>query len=141
MFDLMPFGRRNDWLRSLESMEKDMLSDFGGSMSTFQTDVLDKGDRYVIESELPGFEKKDINIDIENGYLTVRAEHKEETEKKEEGRYLRRERHYGSFSRSFDLSDIQEDQIKASYDNGLLTLTLPKKAPTSKPTSRRIELE
>ena len=88
---------------------------------------MDKGSNYVVETELPGFDKKDIDIDIENGYLTVRAEHKEEREHKEDGKYLRRERQYGSFMRSFDLSEIDESGIKASYQNGLLTLTMPKK--------------
>ena len=80
MFDLMPFGRRDDWFRSLESMEKDFFNGFGGSLGSFRTDVLDKGNRYIVEAELPGFEKKDISIDVENGCLTVRAEHKEEKE-------------------------------------------------------------
>lgn len=141
MFDLMPFGRRDDWFRSLESMEKDFFNGFGGSLDSFSTDVLDKGNRYIVEAELPGFEKKDISIDVENGYLTVRAEHKEEKEQKEDGRYLRRERRYGSFVRSFDVSDIDEKEIKASYENGLLTLTMPKKEPSQRPAPRRIELE
>lgn len=141
MFDLMPFGRRDDWFRSLESMEKDLFNGFGGSLGSFRTDVLDKGDRYVVEAELPGFDKKDIKIDIEDGYLTIRAEHTEEKEEKEKGHYLRKERRYGSFARSFDLSDVEESKIKASYDNGLLTLALPKKEPSQKPAPRRIDLE
>lgn len=141
MFDLMPFGRRNDWFDSLDAMEKDF---FGGSKNTlrsFKTDILDKGSNYVVETELPGFDKKDIDIDIENGYLTVRAEHKEEREHKEDGKYLRRERQYGSFMRSYDLSEIDESGIKASYQNGLLTLTMPKKEPSKIQASRKIELE
>ncbi len=141
MFDLMPFGHRDNWIRSLESMEKDFWNGFGGALGAFRTDVLDQKDQYVVEAELPGFEKKDISIDVKDGYLTVHAAHKEESEQKDEGQYLRRERRYGSFTRSFDLSGIDESKIKAAYENGLLTLNLPKKEAAPQQPTRRIELE
>ena len=69
--------------------------------------------------------------------LTISAEHKEEKEEKDEqGNYLRRERRYGSFSRSFDVSGIDEKGITAAYENGILKLTLPKAMPAVEPTHR-----
>ena len=73
--------------------------------------------------------------------MTIRAERHSEVEKKDKKhKYIRSERSYGSYSRSFDLSDVNSDDIKCKYDNGVLTLTLPKKEPQS-PSSRRLEIE
>ena len=88
--------------------------------------MLDKGDKFVLEAELPGFQKEDIDIHVEGNTLTISAQHKEESEEKKEGKFVRRERKYGSFTRSFDISDIDQAKINASYDNGILSVELPK---------------
>ncbi|MPN59108.1 18 kDa heat shock protein [bioreactor metagenome] len=94
----------------------------------------------MLEADLPGFDKKDIKIDIDGGYLTINAErHSKSEEKDDKNNYIRCERSYGSFSRSFDVSAINTDAIAASYDNGVLKLTMPKKTPEV-PTSRRLEI-
>jgi HSP20 family protein len=72
---------------------------------------------------MPGFNKEDIKISVENDYLTVAAE---KDEVKEDKKYVVRERHYGKVERSFYIGDVQKDNIKASYDNGILTINVPK---------------
>ena len=114
----------------------------GGDMAAtdFKTDIKDNGKEYVLEAELPGFKKEDIHVDIEDGYMTISAERSNETEKKDDkGNFVRRERSYGSFSRSFDVSSVKTEDITGEYKDGVLTLTMPKKEENV-PTSRRIEI-
>lgn len=139
MFDLMPFGRReNNLFNYFDNMEKNFFGDMAQSFSTFRTDVIDEGDKYVLKAELPGFQKEDIKIDIEGSYLTISAQHSDETEEKKDN-FVRRERRYGSFARSFDISDIKSNDITADYTSGILSLNLPKVEGTV-PESRRIEI-
>lgn len=89
-------------------------------------DIYDKDNKVVIEAELPGFDKKDINVDVKGRELTLSAEHKKEEEIKEE-EVVRRERYYGKFKRRFNLAfDINTETISASYKNGVLILEVPK---------------
>ena len=106
-----------------------------------KTDIQDKGDSYLLSAELPGFKKEDIKLDLDGDLLTISATHSDESEKKNEGGYLCRERHFGSYSRSFDVSQIQQDGIRASYKDGVLELTLPKKEAKPLPERRAIEIE
>ena len=107
----------------------------------FRTDITDEGDFYKLEADLPGFNKEDIHLDINGDMLTLSAErHSESEDKDKHGKYLRCERSYGSYSRSFDLSDVKAEEIKAKYNNGVLTLTLPKKAQET-PASKRLQIE
>ena len=81
------------------------FSDATTAVAAFGTDVTDEGDFYKLTADLPGFKKDDIQIDVDNGILTISAERNEETEDQDKkGRYIRRERTYGSYKRSFDLS-------------------------------------
>ena len=101
----------------------------------------DAGDKFVLEAELPGFDKGDIKLDVKDGILTITAEHSENQEQKDaKGAYIRRERRYGSFSRSFDITGIDEGSITAAYNNGILELNLPKAVPVV-PESRRIAID
>ena len=135
-----------DPFREMDNFERHFFdSPFFGtsssSMAGFSTDITDEGDSYKLTADLPGFEKGDINIDINDNTLTLSAERHSEFEKEDKkGKYIRVERSYGSYSRSFDLTGIKEDEIEAKYDNGVLTLTLPKKDEV-KPTSRRLEIK
>ena len=132
MFELTPFVRRNhvaafDPFRDFDALERA----FFGSPDTpatygFKTDIKEKKDSYLLEAELPGFNKEDISIDVDGDYLTISATHKEEKEDKDDG-YVRRERRFGTYSRSFDISAVKAEAITAAYENGILTLTLPKK--------------
>lgn len=146
MFELIPFDRRGsrvsayDPFRMLDDMERSFFS--GNShpaMSSFRTDVTDTGDAFVLDAELPGFKKEDIKIDVENDCLTITAERKADEEEKQKN-FIKRERFYGSFSRSFDVSGVNVDGIEAAYNDGILKLTMPKKVETVPPT-RRLEIK
>ena len=150
MFEMRPYAKKNNSLynpfRDMDEFEKRFFaSPFGffenGVLDEFKTDVKDEGDRYELEADLPGFDKKDIHLDISGDVLTIRAErHSEHEEKEKKGKYVRCERSYGAYSREFDLSGVQSDAITAKYHDGVLKLTLPKKKE-DKPQTRRLEIE
>ena len=107
----------------------DFMSEFGcrlaGGFPTFRADIREHDKEYVIEAELPGLTKEDVKIDMHDDVLTISAEKK--TEKSEgSGNYVRRERQYGSLCRSFRVEDVDHAGVKASFENGLLAVTLPK---------------
>ncbi len=144
--------RRNNGLsvydpfRDLDRFERNFFADpfdfFGDSgAADFKADITDEGDHYMVQADLPGFAKDDIHIDINGNTLTLSAErHSEHEDKDKHGKYIRCERSYGSYSRSFDISNINADDIKAKYKNGVLTLTLPKKELKA-PEGKRLEIE
>lgn len=113
----------------------------GKPFAGIKTDIKDNGDAYELSAELPGFNKEDIKIDIDGDMLTISAEHSDSSEEKgEDNKYIRRERFYGSFSRSFDISAVNADAVSAKYENGVLTLDMPKKSPEA-PTAKRLEIQ
>ena len=147
MFEIIPFDRHirhlaaMDPFREFDELERSFFGNQKNLISAFRTDVVDTGDAYELEAELPGFAKEDIQLDVENDVLTVSAEHKsEKKEENEKKNFVKRERFYGSFTRSFDVSGINVDGIEAKYENGILTLHLPKKAAEI-PASRRLEIK
>ena len=93
-----------------------------------KTDIREKDDSFELEIDLPGYQKEDVKAELKDGYMTISAETKKENEeKKQDGRYLRRERYYGSCSRSFYVGeDVTENDIKAKFENGILHVTVPK---------------
>ena len=97
-----------------------------------KTDVRETDDSYEVDIDLPGFKKDEVNVKLEDGYITISAAKgldKDEKDKKT-GKYIRRERYAGSMSRSFYVGDgISQKDIHAKYESGILRLTLPKKAP------------
>ena len=135
MFGLTPY-ERNDLWNPFREFEKDF-----SSVNRCRTDIRDEGGKYILECEMPGFNKEDIKIDVNGSALTLCAEHKSENdEKNKNGEYIRRERSYGSYCRSFDISNIDESAIEAEYTNGVLKVTLPKKAE-QQPETKRIEVK
>jgi HSP20 family protein len=101
-------------------------------------DVFEKQDQLVIRAELPGLQREDIDVRVENGVLTLHGERKQDTEIKDEHAY-RMERIYGAFSRSFTLpTSVDATKVAASYKDGVLELTIPK-AETAKP--KQIEIK
>lgn len=138
MYDLVPFKRNsNDIFSIFNEMEKNFLQNFESQLPAFKTDIVDKGDRFVLEADLPGFNKEDINIHVDDNRLTISAQHKVSKEENKDN-YIRKERRYGSFTRSFDVSNIKTNQIKADYKNGVLIIDLPKKENIQ--NSRKIDV-
>lgn len=142
MFERIPLtrGERN-MLRELDHDFNKMERDFHREekkIASMRTDILEKEDCFLLQAELPGFRKEEISIDIEEGRLTIRAVHSDGEEKAKHP-FIRRERHYGVYERSFDLAGIEEGGITASYRHGVLELTLPKLS-AKKPESRRIDI-
>jgi len=108
-----------------------------------KTDIKEKTDKYLIGIELPGYQKENIKIDVEDGYLTVHAEINSDNEEKEEGKFVRRERYVGSCSRSFYVgNEVKSEDIKASFKNGILKIEVPKKEYKKElPEKKYIEIE
>lgn len=91
-----------------------------------KTDVQEKDGNYLIEMELPGYDKEDITADIKDGYLTIQASHEDEKDEKETN-YIRKERSYGQCSRTFYVGkQIEVTDVKASFKNGILSMAIPK---------------
>lgn len=133
--------------REMEEFERNFFKDpFGSffaenSIAEFKTDVTDEGDHYLLEADLPGFDKNDIHLDLSGDTLTISAERHSKAEQKDaKDKVVRVERSYGSYTRQYDVSAVDTDNIKAKYDNGVLTLTLPKKTPQV-PETKRLEIE
>ena len=145
MFELTPFVHGNqlrtyDPFRAMDEMQRRFFGENAMDLSGIRTDIQDKGDHYLMEADLPGFKKDDIHIDVENGMMTITAErHSEHEEKDKQGNYVRCERSYGSYQRSFDLSGIDEDNLQAAYADGVLKLTLPK-AKEQKPETHSVKI-
>lgn len=143
MFEMVPFTRTGRGLSDyFDRMER---SFFGGPnnleerFSAICTDVVDKGDKYLLRAELPGFAKEDIQINLDGDRLVISAHNKQEKEEKEGENFVRRERSYGSFIRSFNLAGIRTEEISANYRNGLLELELPK-AASQPPATKQIQI-
>ena len=93
-----------------------------------KTDIKEKHDKYLIAIDLPGYEKENIKISIEDGYLTIHAKTDSQNEEKDDGKFVRKERYIGECSRSFYVGEsISEEDIKACFKNGTLHLEIPKK--------------
>ena len=96
--------------------------------SQIKIDVKEDDAAYTVHAEVPGVPKEDINVSIDGNVVSLRAEVRQHDEKKEGEKVLRSERYFGAVARSFQLPvDVDATQAKAKYDNGVLTLTLPKK--------------
>lgn len=92
-----------------------------------KTDIREKEDKYIIEVDLPGCDKENINLELNDGYLKISSTVSKE-ENEEEEKYVRRERYYGECSRSFYVGeDITEEDIDAEFKNGILKVEIPKK--------------
>ena len=107
MYSLIPFSRTNSLNNLFDDFERSFFPAEHRQMPAFRTDIKDEGDHYLMEAELPGFNKEDIDLDVKDGMLTVSAHHEETVENKDDaGKYICRERRSGSYSRSFDITGI-----------------------------------
>lgn len=152
MFGLVPFTKNNmvkkDEFGRLfdifnEPFFNTAIAPVQSAMSgfaSFKVDVKDLGNAYELIAELPGIKKDAISLSYENGYLTIQARTQEEDDEKDDrGRYIRRERRFGTMSRSFYIDNIDDTQTKAEFKDGILKVTLPKLK--TKDTARHIEIE
>ncbi|MBQ6437895.1 Hsp20/alpha crystallin family protein [bacterium] len=129
----------------------DLFDDFfdrdifaSGTNALMKTDIKEKKDKYVIEMDLPGFEKENVKVDLADGYLKVSAESTQSHDEGDEhSRFMRRERFYGQCSRSFYVGDdVKREDVHAAFKNGVLTLSVPKVTEQEKlPESTQIAIE
>lgn len=115
------------WTKGLDQVNRKLYGKHAGK--EMLTDIREHDDHYEVEIDLPGFKKEDINIQLQNGYLTVSASKGvEENENNKEGRLVRQERYSGTMARSFYVGEeLQNEDIKAKFENGVLSLNVLKK--------------
>ena len=129
---MMMIPRRNHGFDLLGEMFSDPFFTEGES-KVMRTDIKEKKDKYLIDIDLTGYEKENIKLEVEDGYLLVHATMNSDKEEKEEGKYVRKERYVGSCSRSFYVGDdVKSEDIKASFKNGTLKIEVPKKEEKEK---------
>ena len=133
MFDMVPFTTRYTSPRTWDPFKEF----FGTVVRSAATDIKETDDAFLIETELPGYDKSEINVSMKEGVLTLKAEHK--GEKSSDEGYLRRERTWETVERSFEVSGVDTGAIHAAYVNGVLTVTLPK-LPEVIPEQHEIEV-
>lgn len=138
MFGLTPYNRkqamvgRNDgwgFGRLLDDFFTDVpFSAWMPAGSPMRADIREMEKEYVIEAEIPGANKEDIKLDLRDDVLTISVEHTEQVEEEKE-QYIRRERKFGSYSRSFQVENVKNEDVTAKYENGILKISLPKDEP------------
>ena len=135
--------RRNEFDLFRDFFEGDDLFPIRRESAIMKTDIKEKKDKYVIEMDLPGYEKENINLSLKDGYLEVTAEVKKEEDSGEDEKFVHKERYYGHCSRSFYVGDqINESEISAEFKNGILEICVPKKEEAKElPEAKRIEIK
>lgn len=122
--------------------DEDLNMENFGNLS-MKTDVKEEGNDYLLEIEMPGFEKNNISLSLKDGYLTVEGKvdrsYKEKGDKK--GSFVHRERFSGSASRSYYVGEVEEKDIRASYKDGVLHIAFPKESPKKVEEAHRIAIE
>ena len=134
--------KQDDLFPSLfgSGLESDFFNRFFGEHTFPQVDIKEMNDRYEFTVDLPGFSKEDIEVEYRDGYLEIRGNKEQDQESEDrDGRYIRRERSYGTFKRSFYIGDINEDDINGSFTDGILNLDVPK--ADEHRGGRRIQIE
>lgn len=148
MFEIIPLTHnRSFWspFREMDNLARAFFNEpfFSekAEIRPFRTDIKKTEDGYVLEADLPGFEKKDIGIELKDDVLTIKAQrHSEVEDNNKKENYVRIERSYGSYERSFDVSGIDTEKITAKYENGVLSLAMPEKEPVL-PETKTLEIE
>ncbi|SCG83939.1 18 kDa heat shock protein HSP 18 [Proteiniborus sp. DW1] len=152
MFGLSPYNRRNRGMMSRPSdffnfdsfnnfIESFFNTDFFPqvqSVGQMKVDIKEQDNKYVLEAELPGVNKDEITVELRDDMLTISVQRDERIEETKEN-YIRKERRYGSQSRSFYLENVKAEDIKAKFENGILSISLPKKEVKAK-NSRKIDI-
>jgi len=131
MFGLVPFKKNG--VRTTGDSFDDFITGFFNddfftpmaNINNFNTDIKETDTEYIVEADLPGVKKEDITLDYKNNNLIISAKRENEVNE-EKDNYIRRERSYGSFSRSFYIDNVDKNSIEASFNDGQLKITLPK---------------
>ena len=135
--------RKNEFDLFRDFFEGDDFFSTRRESSIMKTDIKEKEDKYVIEMDLPGYEKENISLTLKDGYLEVTAEVNKEETSNEKEKFVHKERYYGHCSRSFYVGEhIKEEDINAEFKNGILKVSIPKKDDTKElPETKRIEIK
>ena len=146
MFGLIPFSTNKKLSRgnTFEDLVSDFFNDdffapFNVDADNFHADIKETDNEYLVVAELPGVKKEDISLEYNDNQLVISAK-RDEFINEEKDNYIRKERHYGNFSRSFYVDNVNKDDILAKFENGELKIVLTKIEKTS-PTSNRIEIQ
>lgn len=144
MFDLIPFKKNNKLVEDTNNIMDTLFDDNFFKMSStilnrFKVDVKETEKEYIIEAELPGYNKEDIELIYKDNYLTISAKKDTKEENKKEN-YIRQERYTGETKRSFYIDNILEDKIDAEFKNGILKVVLPF-IDKEKTTKKNIEIK
>ncbi|MHC6178746.1 heat shock protein Hsp18 [Clostridium sp. JNZ X4-2] len=146
MFDMIPFRRDNSLSRG-DEFDRFVKSFFNNDFSPvginafgkdFKVDLKENDNSYVVEADLPGVNKDAVNLSFENNYLTISAKRQDSKEDKKED-FVRRERSYGEFQRSFYIDNVDDKNISASFKDGVLKVDLPK-SEKHKKESKKIDI-
>ena len=145
MFDIVPWRKNNLTQRKGDAFDNmvnsffndDFFSSLGVLKNNFSVDLKEDDNDYIIEADLPGVDKKDIEISYKNGYLNISAKRDSHEEEKKDN-YVSKERSYGEYKRSFYIDNVEEDKINADFNNGVLKVCLPK---LNKETSEAKKIE
>ena len=131
----------NDWNRGFRNMDRQLYGK--NAAREMKTDVQEHEDHYEVDIDLPGFKKEDINIELNDGYLTITASKGlNEEEKNNKGKIVRQERYSGMMQRTFYVGEqLTHEDIKAKYEDGVLSLDIPKKEEKKLPEKHTIMIE
>lgn len=152
MFGLIPYSRRN---RGMMNKPNDFFNfdSFNNFVDSFfstdffpaslnngqmKVDIIEKDNKYILEAELPGVNKDEVTVELRDDMLTISVERNEQIEEEKEN-YIRKERRYGSQSRSFYVENVKAEDISADFENGILSISLPKKEVKAN-NSRKIDI-
>lgn len=143
MMKLMPRKREDFFPKLFQSdLDSDFFDRFFKESNYPQVDVKEADGKYEVVVDVPGFSKDDIQVDFKDGYLSISGKKEESSETSEdEGHYIRKERSFGSFKRSFYVGDVDDQAIKGNFKDGVLQLTVPKPEEKESGNGKRIEIE
>ena len=138
---MMMIPRRKNEFDLFDEMFNDPFFTRGES-KLMRTDIKEKKDHYELQVDLPGYEKENIKVELSDGYLVVHASMNKAIDEEKESKYVHKERYVGECSRSFYVGDgIKEEDIKANFKNGTLTLTIPKTKQEKLEDKKYIDIE
>ena len=139
MMDMFDLFDRN-WNRGFHDMDRALYGRHADRV--MKTDIHEKDDGYEIRVDLPGFKKDELKVELNNGYLTISAEKSLNKDEEDHGKLIRQERYSGAMQRSFYVgSTLTEEDIRCTYENGVLMVALPKKDTRKVPEKKTIMIE